>query len=411
VNIVYISKYTVLPEYGAPTRQYFLSKYLSRINGNQVLLIGSRSTRSHVPPVKNLFLSNKTENLETIILDGPKIDLGFNLKRIWSWIVFELNIFRFRKRIKKFQPDIIIVSSLSILTFLSGVFLKKWLRIPLVIEIRDIYPLTLQEVGTTSPKNPIVLFLKWIEKIGYKNADLIISTLPNAKEHISSVLEKPINFLWLPMGIDPDYFNKNEGYPPYSLRKSENEFIIAYTGSFGKANALDTVFKTAEVLQFDYPNIRFIFIGDGPLEETYKEKYGYLKSIQFLPRVPKDELPSVLGQADILINTWLDRPIYRFGISPNKWMDYMYAGRPILVAFNGYRCIIEEAECGKFIEAENKDALAEAIIEFSRMNPDDLKRMGENGKNYLLRNLTYQTIAKNLDKKLDYVLSASKDFK
>ena len=348
MNIVYISKYAIFPKFGSPTRQYFISKYLSKLPNNEILLIASRSSFGNVPKFKGLYISEKKDCFQTIILNGPKINLGFNLKRIWSWVVFEINIIRLRKEIKSFNPDVIIVSSLSILTFLSGVYLKKWLKVPLVVEIRDIYPLTLQEVGNFTSKNPAIAFLKWIEKFAYKNADLIISTLPNAKEHISSVLKNiPFEFYWIPMGIDPEFYTlKNNVEYSSVLQRKSGDFIVIYAGTIGKANALDVIFKAAKELKKSHSQIKFVFIGDGPLKPFYKEEYSNLANIQFKDSISKKELPYVLKQADVLINTWLDKPIYKFGISPNKWMDYMYAAKPILVAFSGYKCIIEEAKCG-----------------------------------------------------------------
>ncbi len=401
MRIVYISKYVILPKFGSPSRQYFLSKYLSEIPGNEVLLVGSRSTVSKIGKLRGLFLSEKIGHLEQVILNGPRIDLGFNIKRILSWIIFEINIFRFRERIRSFKPDIIIVSSLSILTFLSGVFLKKWLKVPLVIEIRDIYPLTLQQVGNFSSKNPVIIFLKWVERFGYRNADLISSTLPNAKEHVFSVLKKPFEFYWLPMGIDPAFFSFRQNIvDPDLLSRKTGEFIVAYAGSLGKANALDTIFDAAEVLQDTHPEIRFVFIGNGPLKSFYQRKYKNLRRVDFVSAVPKEYLPNVLKQADILINTWLDQPIYKYGISPNKWIDYMYAAKPILVAFNGYKCILDEAQCGKFIPAENKKELVNAIIQFSNTDPKELQQMGLNGKNYLLQNFTYEILARDFNEML-----------
>lgn len=401
MNIVYISKYVVLPEFGSPTRQYFISKYLSKLPGNEVLLIGSRSSLTNIPKFKKLYICKKNGQLETVTLNGPKINLGFNLKRIWSWIIFEINILRFKNKIELFKPDVLIVSSLSILTFLSGVFLKKWLNVPLVIEIRDIYPLTLQEIGNYSSLNPFIIFLKWVEKTGYKNADLLISTLPNAREHIANILKKPFQFNWLPMGIDPDFFKLTENIESKDLfSRKTGDFIIAYAGTLGKANALDIIFEAAKVLQTSHPHIRFVFIGNGPLKSFYQEKYKNLERVEFIPPVPKENLPNLLKQADALINTWLDKPIYKFGISPNKWMDYMFAAKPMLVAFSGYRSILNEAECGKFIPAENKDELVKAIIQFSETDVDILKQMGINGRNYLLKNLTYEYIAADFNKEL-----------
>lgn len=402
----------LLPEFGSPSRQFFISKYLAKIPGNEVMLIGSRSTLGNVPPIKGLYRSTKEGNLETVTLNGAKIKLGFNLKRLWSWLVFEVNIFKFRKKIKTFSPDLVIVSSLSILSFLSGVFLKKWLKIALVIEIRDIYPLTLLEVGNFSYRNPIILFLKWVEKTGYKNADLIVSTLPNAKEHVSTVLNRPFEFYWLPMGIDPDYYKtsrKNIQIHEWPQKES-GQFIVGYAGTLGKANAMDVVFEAARVLNSSHPHIKFIFIGDGPLKSLFQDRYKNLTNITFVPPVPKDHLPALLDRADVLVNSWLDKPIYKYGISPNKWMDYMYAAKPVLIPYSGYRCIIDEAKCGIFLPAENVGSLVESILHFSTMDKLELIKMGENGKKYLFKNLTYEALSYNFFQRLISIVGIKKTF-
>ena len=379
MKIIYVSKYTILPEFGSPTRQYFLSKALAEMDGNEVMLIGSRSTLGDVPDIHGLYQKRTEDHLQMVTLNGPKINLGFNFNRLKSWWIFEKNLIRFRSSIRGFKPDRILVSSLSILTFLSGVYLKRWLKRPLIIEIRDIYPLTLLEVGSYSKRNPAVMLLSWVEKFGYENADMIISTLPNAKEHIASVIDKPFRFKWIPMGVDTDYFNSASGITVPDINP-QKKFIVGYAGTLGKANALDALFEAALDLEKSNPGIEFIFIGDGPMKSEYVQRYGSLSNVRFLPSVKKNELQPYLKQMDLLVNTWLDKPIYRFGISPNKWMDYMLAAKPILVAYNGYRCIIEEAGCGKFVAAENKDAIRNGILEFAAMSPELRKGDGRKRK-------------------------------
>jgi len=395
MKLIYVSKYTILPEFGSPTRQYFLSKALAEIEGNEVMLVGSRSTLGDVPDINGLYQKRTEDQLQMVTLNGPKINLGFNVKRIKSWWTFEKNLIRFRSSIRRFKPDRIIVSSLSILTFLSGVYLKKWLKRPLILEIRDIYPLTLLEVGGYSKRHPAIIFLSWVEKYGYSNADMIISTLPNAKEHIASVINKPFRFKWIPMGVDTDYFNTSTGITVPDINP-EKKFIVGYAGTLGKANALHELFEAAVDLQSTNPEIEFVFMGDGPMKSEYQQRYGSLSNVRFLASVKSNELQPYLRQMDLLVNTWLDKPIYRFGISPNKWMDYMLAAKPILVAYNGYRCIIEEAGCGKFVAAENKDAIRNGILEFAAMTPEQRNEMGESGRRYLLANLTYKQLAKEL---------------
>jgi glycosyltransferase involved in cell wall biosynthesis len=411
MNILYISKYTVLPDAGAPTRQYFLSRYLSAIPGNKVMLVGSRSSIGTVDSFKGLYKEKQDGNLRMVTLNGPLINLGFNMKRLWSWLVFEWNLLRYRKHVKRFAPDVVIVSSLSILSFLYGVFLKKWLRIPLVIEIRDIYPLTLTEVGDYSPSHPAVKVLGWVEKLGYKNADLILSTLPNAKEHIASVLKRPFRFKWLPMGIDTEFYDDIQTlhHRKRNGTGTTGNFLVGYAGTIGKANALDVVFETAAELNNTYPDIQFVFLGDGPMKEHYIQKYKDLPNVVFKPAVPKKTLLKHLGAMDILINTWLDKPIYKFGISPNKWMDYMLAARPVLVAYNGHRCIIDDADCGIFVKAEDKEAFKNGILQLYSKSTEELDAMGIRGRSYLLKHHDYRHLAEELEESLASVLN-SKNF-
>lgn len=186
MKILYISKYAAVPVSGHPTRQYFFSKCLAEF-GNSVMLIYSNSNGLQHNGQDSSELTQEIDGYLLIQkLKGPSIALGMNLKRIWSWMFFEYQIFKNLRRIKDFQPDIIIVSSLSILTFLSGVYLKKLLKRPLVLEVRDLYPLTLIEIGGFSKYNPIVQILGVIEKYGYKNADLILSTLENTRNYFET---------------------------------------------------------------------------------------------------------------------------------------------------------------------------------------------------------------------------------
>lgn len=395
MKIVYISKYAVLPDFGAPTRQYFLSKYMAA-KGHDILLIGSRSIPEKVPEFKGLYRSVKKENLEMVTLQGPPVTLGFSMKRIWSWIVFEWNLFRYFKNIKKFNPDVVLVSSLSILTFIYGVYLKRKLKVPLVLEVRDIYPLTLYEVGGYSKNHPFVKMLGWIERYGYKNADLILSTLPNAVEHIESVVKRKVNFGFIPMGIDTDYFNINVNDPTPEFVGMPGSFRICYAGTIGLSNALDTMFEAATEFESEQPEIKFVLIGDGPLKNMYRDKYGQLKNVEFYDPVPKKDLQNYLSQMDILIHTYFNKPIYKFGVSPNKWIDYMLSSRPVLVALNGKKPIVYEAGCGIFVQPEDKEALKAGILELYRKPANELTEMGKKGRSYLLNNLTYPELTNKL---------------
>lgn len=79
----------------------------------------------------------------------------------------------------------------------------------------------------------------------------------------------------------------------------------------------------------------------------------------------------------------------------------MHAARPLLVAYSGRKCIIDEADCGVFVPANDKEALKNGILAFFHQDPHDLNEMGQRGKTYLYKKLTYKALAEDLNDTLN----------
>ena len=86
----------------------------------------------------------------------------------------------------------------------------------------------------------------------------------------------------------------------------------------------------------------------------------------------------------------------------------MLSARPILVAFSGYPCIIDAAGCGKFVEAESKEALKSGILEFYSMDKTALDEMGSRGREYLLNHLDYSKLSEEFYNALKSIKKESK---
>jgi len=399
-NIWYISKYASDPVYGFPGRQFFFSKYLIKKDLN-VTLVSSRSNGNKKIPsfkFKNK-LTYKFEGINGVILNGPIIDLGINLKRIISWIDFEIRMLFWAIFAKKEKPDLIIVSSLSLLTFLSGTILKFLFKCKLICEVRDIWPLTLIETKNLRKSNIIIRYLSHLEYTGYKYADAIVGTMGNLRSHICKI--NPIycdKVAYIPTGFDPSFYAMDEK----ALIEADNifsqiplkNFIIGYAGAIGLANCIDEIINLAHRMKEE--PVTFLILGSGVLKNKMIEIKNQLKldNVIFGGFFPKNIIPYFLSRCDILIHlTLANESLYDYGVSPNKWIDYMYSGRPIVVALDGYRNIINEAECGVFVKAGDLDAMINAINCYRKLDKDDLDRIGKKGRDYLLKNLTYDILS------------------
>lgn len=85
-------------------------------------------------------------------------------------------------------------------------------------------------------------------------------------------------------------------------------------------------------------------------------------------------VPAFLEQMDVLYIGWQNKPIYRFGISPNKLMDYMMAAKPILQSVTACNDLVQEAHCGISVQAEDADAVVNAVKQFMALDKSELTK-------------------------------------
>jgi hypothetical protein len=126
--------------------------------------------------------------------------------------------------------------------------------------------------------------------------------------------------------------------------------------------------------------------------ETYKKKYSNCKRIKFISQIPKKKVKDFLQHTDLCFDS-VDSEIAKYGLSRNKWIDYMNAGRPIVCSYNGYQSMINEAGCGSFVEFGNIDLLSKEILRFKNMSKEERKLMGERARDYLKKNRLFSTLA------------------
>jgi len=394
-----INQYASTPETALGGRHYYFAKSLAKL-GYKVYLVGAAFTHLLREPriFNEQFQVDKIEeNFNFVWVNMPAYADAHSKKRIANWFSFAWKITKLKNILPK--PDVILYSSPSLVGYLGAEKLAKDLSVPLAFEVRDIWPLTLCELGGYSEKHPFIRFLQWIEDRAYKNADYILSNLKNSYEHMQSRGMKPEKFTWVPNG-----FLKEEVKGALPLSKltldqlPKDKFIIGYAGTLGIANALDSFIQAANELK-DYSELAFVLVGHGKLKQNLQQQVKdlNLNNIYFVDAIPKRQVQSLLKVFDVCYIGLTKDPLFRFGVSPNKLFDYLYAGKPILYAIDsGKYTPVSDAQAGIQIEPENVQQIVQAILKLYNMSSEERIAMGMNGYNEAIQSYEYGSLTQKL---------------
>lgn len=394
--IWYVSKYVAPPaKVSAGGRGYLIMRELARMGYRSVIITSDSNQLAEVPTLDAPYLLQQVDGLQLCWLRTMKYGVAKSLRRIVSWLDFEWRLWRLPKANLP-APDVVIVSSLSLLTILNGFLLRWRYQCRLVLEIRDIWPLTITEEGGFSRWNPLVLGLGFIEKLGYRYADAIVGTMPNLGEHVAGVLGHAKTTHCIPMGVDEATLGAGDALPADYAEKyiPQGKFIVAHAGTIGITNALDTLLDCAEAMQDD-SRVHFLVVGEGDLRAHYQQKYAHLSNLSFAPRVPKQMVQSVLSHCDLLYFSVHVSEVWKYGQSLNKVIDYMLSGKPVVASYTGYPSMINEADCGSYVPAGDVAALRGELLRYVAMDATQRDAIGRRGREWILANRRYETLAQS----------------
>jgi len=395
-----INQYSSTLTTGIGGRHYYFAQELVKQGYTVYLISSSFHHLMHSPLMLDQNIKQeKIEGINFIWLKTYPYKSAHDKKRVINWFVFGWKLLKLYKLISD-KPDVILYSSPSIVPFLSAEKLAKKFKCPLVWDVRDLWPLTLTELGGMSPKHPMIRFMQWIEDKACKESDFIISNWPYAIKYLRTRGASQDNFLWLPNGFSEKEFYDSDPLPDEVQNMLPKErFIIGYTGTFGEANALDILIKVAQKLK-DFPDIAFVLVGNGKLRKWILNqlKCHNLSNVYLLDSIPKKQIPTMLKNFDVCYVGFKDSPLYRFGNSLNKLPEYLMSGKPIIYSINSPFTPVDDASAGITIPAEDVDSIVAAIIKLKSMEKKERDLLGENGKRYALAKHSYTKLTQKLAK-------------
>ncbi len=400
MNILIINHYAGSKNYGMEFRPWYFAKYWQEA-GYKVFIVAASNahTRNKQPYVEYDLQSELVDGVEYLWLKTPSYS-GNGVGRIKNMFTFIRKLKKYRKQIASItKPDVVIASSTYPLDNYSAKRIADISGGQYIYEIHDLWPLSPMELGGYSKYHPFIFVMQQAENFSYAHADKVVSVLPCVQQHVIEHGLSANKLFYVPNGICLDDWNNaikapDEYYDMIEKQHQQGKTCVAYAGAHGVANMLDTFIEAAALLMDD-ARFHFFLMGDGA-EKTkliQLSQQKKLHNVTFLDSISKNAIPSILPEFDILYLGLKNQPLFRFGIGPNKLFDYMMAAKPIIMAINAGNDIVSEANCGYTVESENPAAIVTALNKIYVLSPEQKVILGNNGKNYVLKNHEYRNLA------------------
>lgn len=403
MNILYINHYAGSPSLGMEYRPYYLAREWVRLGHAVRMLAASHShVRARQPEVGGEVRQEAIDGIDYRWFPTPAYQ-GNGLGRLRNIGSFLGQVWRAAPRLaREFQPDVVIASSTYPMDIWVAQRIARRAGAVLVYEVHDLWPLSPIELSGMSPWHPFALLCQAAENAAYRDADVVVSMLPKVHEHMAAHGLDLTRLAIVPNGISPDDWPA-QGAPAPALRddvaqalaaaRASGRTVVGYAGSMGRPNALDTLL---DAMPLCGEQVHCVLVGDGHERERLARRIADegLRNVSLLPPIPKVQIPAFLHGLDIAYIGWQRVPIYRFGIAPNKLMDYLMAGCAVLHSVEAGNDPVAEAGCGMTVPPEDPVAVAEGLRRLAALAPEERAAMGARGRAFVQAQHTYPVLAR-----------------
>ena len=397
MRLLYVNHYAGSPTLGMEYRPYYLAREWVRA-GHPVQIVGA--SHSHVRARQPSPGDESVDGIAYRWLATPAY-AGNGVGRAWNIAVFLWRLWwRAGGLARQFRPDAVIASSTYPMDIWVARRIARLAGARLVFEVHDLWPLSPIEVSGMSPRHPFIRLCAKAEADAYRDADVVVSMLPKVGDYMASRGLDLRKLHIVPNGVAPEDWL----LAPQPLRadvasaidrlRAQGRAVLGYAGSMGLPNALDVLLDAAALLRDK--RVGIVLVGDGTERERLARRIAAegLAHVQLLAPIPKAQVPSFLSAVDAAYIGWRRAPIYRFGIAPNKLMDYMMAGCAVLHGVEAGNDPVAESGCGVSVAPESAPAAADGIERLLRLPAAERRAMGERGRAFVQAHHTWPVLAR-----------------
>lgn len=273
------------------------------------------------------------------------------------------------------RPDVIYATSPPLTIAAPALAAVARWRAPLVFEVRDLWPEAPIQMGALS--NPrLQRQARSLERQAYRRARRVIALSPGIRDGVIGAGVPAGKVVLVPNASDLDLFRPSP--PP-------ERFLVSYFGTMGEANDLTMAIEAARLL----PDMPFVLMGDGKRRAELERSAP--PNVEFPgPASSKEEVAALAARSGACLTFFKDVPVLATN-SPNKLFDTFAAGRPAIVNMDGWmRQLVEDNDAGLYV----RDA-ADLVqkLAWLRAHPEEVSRMGRNGRDLAEREFDRDLLA------------------
>ena len=293
------------------------------------------------------------------------------------------------------RPDLCIATSPQFFCGWAGTLYSTLRRVPFILEIRDIWPDSIETVGAMS--HPRVLrFVAWLAKRMYDSADHIVTVGDGYRGELIRVGVAADRVSVVSNGADLERFVPR---PPDSALLARyglgGRFVLATVGTLGMGSGLDVMVRAARLLKdAGREDIGLLLVGDGAVRTELEQaaRAQGLDNIVFAGRQPKERIPDFIASSSACLAHLRKAELFKT-VLPSKIFEAAAMERPIVLGVEGQAAaLVERADAGICIEPENERQLVEAIERLAA-DPDLCRRFGASGRDYVRKHFDRDVLA------------------
>lgn len=396
MNITFICHYFP-PEIGAPSARIFeMAREWVRLGHHVEVVTCFPNHPTGIIPDKYKGMRYSKEDMEGIVVHRNYVyatpNKGF-IKKTMGHISFMVSsVFLTLKKIS--NTDVIITSSPTFFSIFSGLIFSKVKKVPFILEIRDLWPAAIVELGVLKNKL-IISILEKIELYFYKKCDRLIMVTESFKKIAIMRGIRPEKIEVITNGYSEEIFDgapkDEEIIDRYNLK---GKFVVEYVGAHGISQGLDKILLVAEQLK-KFMDISFVFVGEGAEKKNLIDFAikNNLENVQFIDAQSKDMIPRFYNTADVCIIPLKDIKLFKTFI-PSKMFEIMGCGRPIIASVAGEAAdILEKSGAAIVVLPEDVIAIKDSILKLKN-NKELSDIMGIRGQVFAKQNYSRCMLAR-----------------